>query len=124
MQPDAADVAKRRNPSQSILVRALTEIALGRDLWGSARAAEWSASDRCGTRGACRRRRNACGGREPYEDMPECGKRCGMNRVPHPETTKPARGGLSKLAESRRIRGAGEGIRTLDVNLGKVALYH
>ncbi len=29
-----------------------------------------------------------------------------------------------KAPSSQRLRGAGEGIRTLDVNLGKVALYH
>ncbi len=33
--------------------------------------------------------------------------------------------GLQSVAVlTARYRGAGEGIRTLDVNLGKVALYH
>ncbi|MEY4582327.1 MAG: hypothetical protein RL701_7030 [Pseudomonadota bacterium] len=41
-----------------------------------------------------------------------------------PRTTKPAQGGLPKLLQRRRYLRAGEGIRTLDVNLGKVALYH
>jgi hypothetical protein len=39
------------------------------------------------------------------------------------ETTKPPRGGSPKSLHSLRATGAGEGIRTLDFNLGKVALY-
>jgi hypothetical protein len=36
----------------------------------------------------------------------------------------PAENGDGRLLAGRHHRGAGEGIRTLDVNLGKVALYH
>jgi hypothetical protein len=39
------------------------------------------------------------------------------------ETTKPPRGGCRKSLHSLGATGAGEGIRTLDFNLGKVALY-
>jgi hypothetical protein len=42
------------------------------------------------------------------------------------DTTKPPTGGLSRnqyFATSRKS-GAGEGIRTLDPDLGKVVLYH
>lgn len=34
------------------------------------------------------------------------------------------RAGQTSLEAPRPMSGAGEGIRTLDVNLGKVALYH
>ena len=40
-----------------------------------------------------------------------------------PETTD-ARCLVSNRASAFSVYGAGEGIRTLDVNLGKVALYH
>ena len=42
-------------------------------------------------------------------------------RDPHPESENARdRWGSARV----RLVGAGEGIRTLDVNLGKVALYH
>ena len=43
-----------------------------------------------------------------------------------PKTTKPPRGGSSfghRIAKLENL-GAGEGIRTLDPDLGKVVLYH
>jgi hypothetical protein len=42
-------------------------------------------------------------------------------RAAGPKTTEAASGAASR---QRVLPGAGEGIRTLDVNLGKVALYH
>jgi hypothetical protein len=42
---------------------------------------------------------------------------------PRMETTRPPKGGLSEVLLMSRKSGAGEGIRTLDPDLGKVVLY-
>jgi hypothetical protein len=44
-------------------------------------------------------------------------------RFPGMETTRPPFGGLSEPIQISRKSGAGEGIRTLDPDLGKVVLY-
>jgi hypothetical protein len=44
-------------------------------------------------------------------------------RFPGMETTRPPFGGLSEPIQISRKIGAGEGIRTLDPDLGKVVLY-
>jgi hypothetical protein len=43
---------------------------------------------------------------------------------PELQTTRPPFGGLSEVIQVPEVSGAGEGIRTLDPDLGKVVLYH